>query len=433
MITSLIYREIGDSPVTLSLIMTSITKNILYLVFVQGLIYLAPLVTLPYLTRVLSVPDFAALGFAQAVIQYFILITDYGFGITATRLIAINSGNKYSVSSVVANTLAVKLILSAAGGLACLLLIAVFADVQQHAVLFLACFIGVLGNALFPTWLFQGLERMRALALITAASRLLPLPLVFVLVKTTDDLVMAAVLQNIPGVVAAAMSFYYARQTKILVRASISVSSIWGMLKEGWPVFLSNISTSFYTTINVILLKLFAGADQVAYFAATDKIRVAAQGFIQPIAAALFPRIAALHEESDKRNESRSLIRRGSYLLLGVQLAGGLVLFYFADVIAFRYLGASFAPAAMYLKALAFLPLVIGFATIISQWRFLAVGESRILSKIYLVAGPLHALYACYLTYRYQSTGLIISLYLTEMLITVAMIIAARKKGIVLW
>lgn len=433
MITSLMYREIGDSPVTLILIMTSITKNILYLVFVQGLIYLAPLVTLPYLTRVLSVPDFAALGFAQAVIQYFILITDYGFGITATRLIAISSRDKLAVSGVVANTLAVKLILSAAGGLACLLLIAVFADVQQHAVLFLACFIGVLGNALFPTWLFQGLERMRALALITAASRLLPLPLVFVLVKTTDDLVMAAVLQNIPGVVAAVMSFYYARQTKILVRASISLRSIWGMLKEGWPVFLSNISTSFYTTINIILLKLFAGADQVAYFAATDKIRVAAQGFIQPIAAALFPRIAALHKESDKSEESRSLIRRGSYILLGVQLAGGLFLFCFADVIALRYLGANFAPAAMYLKALAFLPLVIGFATIISQWRFLAVGESRILSKIYLVAGPLHALYACYLTYRYQSTGLIISLYLTEMLITVAMIIAARKKGIVLW
>jgi Na+-driven multidrug efflux pump len=93
------------------------------------------------------------------------------------------------------------------------------------------------------------------------------------------------------------------------------------MLKEGWPVFLSNISTSFYTTINIILLKLFAGADQVAYFAATDKIRVAAQGFIQPIAAALFPRIAALHKESNKSEESRSLIRRGSCILLGVQLA----------------------------------------------------------------------------------------------------------------
>jgi O-antigen/teichoic acid export membrane protein len=114
--------------------MTSITKNILYLVFVQGLIYLAPLVTLPYLTRVLSVPDFAALGFAQAVIQYFILITDYGFGITATRLIAINSRDKLAVSGVVANTLAVKLILSAAGGLACLLLIAVFADAAARSV-----------------------------------------------------------------------------------------------------------------------------------------------------------------------------------------------------------------------------------------------------------------------------------------------------------
>jgi O-antigen/teichoic acid export membrane protein len=192
------YREIGDSPVTLILIMTSITKNILYLVFCTGPDLSGTTGDSPYLTRVLSVPDFAALGFAQAVIQYFILITDYGFGITATRLIAINSRDKLAVSGVVANTLAVKLILSAAGGLACLLLIAVFADVQQHAVLFLACFIGVLGNALFPDLVISGLRENAGARLITAASRLLPLPLVFVLVKTTDDLVMAAVLQNIP-------------------------------------------------------------------------------------------------------------------------------------------------------------------------------------------------------------------------------------------
>ncbi|MDY7540425.1 flippase [Undibacterium sp. RTI2.1] len=410
--------------------MTSITKNIFYLILVQAVIYLAPLITLPYLTRTLNVNNYAALGFTQSVIQYFILITDYGFGITATRLIAINSSDNKNISSVIANTIAIKLLLAGASGIFLLILIAFFYDIRQNTALIFACFIGVIGNALFPTWLFQGLERMRSLALITGASRILPLPLFFIFVKNADDVVTAAVLQNIPGIIAAVLSFYYLSSKNIFTKTQVNISSIKLLLKEGWPVFLSNISTSFYTTINIILLKIFAGADQVAYFAATDKIRIAAQGFIQPIAAALFPRIAALSQAADKAEESKSVIKKGAILLISLEFFCGLVMYFFAETIAERYLGKAFLPAAFYLKSLAFLPVIIAVATILSQWRFLALGESKVLSKIYLIAGPLHAVYATFLTYQYQSNGLISSLYITEISITVAMIVVARKKNI---
>lgn len=407
-----------------------VSGNIFYLVLVQAITYLAPLITLPYLTRTLDVGHYALLGFTQAVIQYFVLVTDYGFGITATRLIAIDSRNKNAVSAVVANTLAVKLLLAIACALFSLLLMAVFSDLGENALLLAACFIGVLGNALFPTWLFQGLEKMQMLAFITCMSRLLPLPFFFLFVKTPDDVIRAAILQNIPGLLAAIASFYYLSQQGIVGRSAVSARTIKAMLQEGWPVFLSNMSTSFYTGINLILLKIFSGADQVAYFAATDKIRLAAQGFIQPIASALFPRIVALGRKAESAAASRALVLRGTVLLVALELAGGLVLYFGADLIARRYLGADFLAAAVYLKSLAFLPLIIAVATVISQWRFLALGESRVLSRIYLIAGPLHALYASYLTYAHQSSGLIASLYITEIGITLAMIAVAQRKQI---
>ncbi len=410
--------------------MTGITKNIFYLILVQAVIYLAPLITLPYLTRTLNVSNYAALGFTQSIIQYFILITDYGFGITATRLIAINNSDNKNISSIVANTIAIKLLLAGASAIFLLVLITCFYDIRENTALIFACFLGVIGNALFPTWLFQGLEKMRILALITGVSRIIPLPLFFIFVKNTDDVVIAAILQNIPGVIAAIFSFYYIYSKNIFIETKVSLSSIKTLLKEGWPVFLSNISTSFYTTINIVLLKIFAGTDQVAYFAATDKIRIAAQGFIQPIASALFPRIAALSQDPRKAEESKALIKRGAILLVGLEFFCGFVMYFFAETIAERYLGKAFLPAAFYLKSLAFLPVIIAIATILSQWRFLALGESKILSKIYLIAGPLHALYATFLTYQYQSDGLITSLYITEISITIAMVVVARKKNI---
>jgi PST family polysaccharide transporter len=413
--------------------MSGIKKNISYLILVQAVMYLAPLLTLPYLTRTLDVANFAAMGFIQSVVQYFILVTDYGFGITATRVIAIHKEDKDKVSGVAANTIAVKLLLALVCALLGLLLVALFADIRSRGLLLAACFIGVIGNAVFPTWLFQGLEQMQPMALIACVSRVLPLPLIFLLVKKPDDVIAAAILQNVPGVIAALLSLYYLFSRKLVGKAAISAAGIKEMLVEGWPVFLSNISTSFYTSINLILLKIFAGTDQVAYFAATDKIRVAAQGFIQPIASALFPRIAAWSQDPDKAGESRALIKKGATLLIGLQLLGALVMYGLADQIAYRYLGKSFAPAAIYLKSLALLPAIIAVAAIVSQWRFLALGHSRVLSRIYLIAGPLHAVYASWLTWRYQATGLIVSLYLTEVAITAAMIALARKKRIPLF
>ena len=119
--------------------------------------------------------------------------------------------------------------------------------------------------------------------------------------------------------------------------------------------------------------------------------------------------------------------------LISMELICGLVMFFGADIIARHYLGAGFAPAALYLRSLAFLPVIIAVATILSQWRFQAVGQSVILSKIYLIAGPLHALYASYLTYQFHTDGLIISLYVTEIGITAAMMIALKKKHIAIY
>ena len=412
--------------------MTGIKKNIGYMLLVQAVTYLAPLITLPYLTRVLGSETYGSFGFIQAVVQYFILITDYGFGITATRLIALRREDKLNVSAVVVNTIAVKLALALVSGLISLSLCVFFPQIGVHYDVLLACFIGVLGNALFPSWMFQGLERMRALAVIICLSRLLPLPFFFIWVHTSSDVVVAAALQNIPGIISALFSFYYVYRLGLVVSSPINWHRMKEMLIDGWAVFLSNMSTSFYTTVNGILIGLFAGAEQAAFFYATDKLRIAAQGLIQPVASVLFPRVVVLHENNEKVGLA-NLMRRGGMFLVGLELFCGLIMFFGADQIATQYLGAKFVPAAIYLKSLAFLPVVIAVATILSQWRFQALGYSNILSRIYLIAGPLHALYATYLTYHYHTYGLIVSLYVTEIGITTAMLVVMKKKNISLY
>jgi O-antigen/teichoic acid export membrane protein len=409
--------------------MSSAAKNILYLVFVQGIIYLSPLLTLPYLTRTLEIEQFAALSFAQVFVQYFVLVTDYGFGITATRLIALTPGNIKNISEIVSNTLAVKLLLACLMAVVCVVLVCLIPALHTSIWLIAATFTGVYGNALFPAWLFQGVERMRDLALITALSRLLVLPPIFFFIHTPDDVVLAGALLNAPGLLAALMSFILLRQQKVFDWVPVSWVRMLDMLREGWHVFISNIFISLYTVVNLTLLKFLGTPEQVAFFAASDKIRFAIQGFIQPIASALFPRFAAMGR-NHQSEEFKKLNRLGWISLVGTQIVGALVVFFGADLIAKYYFGAAFEGISIYLKAFAVLPVVIAVATVFAQWRLLALGEGVALSRVYMVAGPVHIVYAIIATSYWGWGGLLASVYLTEIMITLVMYFILRKKRI---
>ena len=75
-----------------------LAKNILWLYALQGVNYLVPILLLPYLVRVLGVGQYGLVAFSQAIAQYFIIATDYGFNFSATKQIALHRDDPAEVS-----------------------------------------------------------------------------------------------------------------------------------------------------------------------------------------------------------------------------------------------------------------------------------------------------------------------------------------------
>src|SRR3954469_1089656 len=165
-----------------SLSSNRLVKNAAALFVVQMSAFAAPLVVLPYLSRVLSTEHFGLIAFTTAFNYYFITLVEYGFNLSATRRIAIHRDDPQKISRIVASVYAAKFLLTLLGFVIMVGVVLATPKLRPNFALFCIGYMAVAGDLLFPLWLFQGLEKMENLVWRDLCSKFISLGLTFAFV-----------------------------------------------------------------------------------------------------------------------------------------------------------------------------------------------------------------------------------------------------------
>jgi PST family polysaccharide transporter len=397
---------------------STVARNAASLYLIQFANYIVPLIMIPYLVRVLGPAGYGAVAFGQGLINYFMLFVEYGFDWSATRKISVHRNDPQAVNATALCVWAAKGLLALIGFGILWALAGIVPRLSEEFLLLLILYGLVWGNVLFPTWLFQGMERMVAISLINLGMKLGVLIGVFTLIRKPEHYLLYAGLMSFGAVLSGMTGMIVAFRMFRLRFDRITWSGVWETLKEGWVLFLSRASVSLYTTGNAFILGMLTNNTVVGYYSAAEKIVLSISGLMDPIAQAVYPRFSKLSSESELK-----VLRLAQTLLMLMGCIGFFLtcaLIIAAPMVAKTLLGAGFERSIAVMRILAAWIFINGVTNVWGIEVMLPLGYDKAFFTILLLAGLTNVVLAIPLASHWNEIGMAVSVLLSCIFVTVA-------------
>lgn len=150
----------------------------------------------------------------------------------------------------------------------------------------------VLGNAIYPVWLFQGMEKMKYITFLNILSKLIFLILIFIFIKNQNNYILVPLLNSLGFIISGFIGLYFSIKEFRIKLYIPSFRTIKKQFKYSSEFFLSKLSVQVFSTTNTFFLGLISSNIIVGYYIAAEKLYTAIKHLVIPINSALYPFIA---------------------------------------------------------------------------------------------------------------------------------------------
>lgn len=388
-----------------------------------------PLVTVPYIVRVIGPKDYGMISFAQAFTTYFVLLITYGFDFTASREIAQNRSDMEKVRRIFWTVIWSRVFLFAVSTVVFSAALLWIPQVRDNFAVMVVSYLFVIGTVTFPTWLFQGMEKLGLRAIFNFVVKVITTAGVFIFLRREDQYIVVPLLLTIGQVIAGVSSLIYASEKYIGKVEIPSMRQVANQLKQGFTLFVSTVFVNFYTVSNIVILAFFASQERVGFFAAGSKVTIVLQSLtVSSLSQAMFPHLGKMIKD-DKQRGIQAL-KKLTAGMVAIMLPISLVVLVFSDLIVRILFGSQFGPTAHVVKLLSFFPLITGLSAVFGIQGLLNLNLDKSFLKIIFVGSVLNLILNCLLDSSLKEIGAASSWLVTEIYITSAFYFALRKANV---
>ena len=352
----------------------TILANFSYLSLLQVFAILFPLLTYPYLLRVIGLELYGVIIFAQSIINYVSLVINFGFNMSGARNVAIYKQDRARLSRIVTSIYWCKFIL----WLVCLVLylsvISMVPFFEDHYWVYVLSFLLTFNELLLPIWFFQGIEKMKYITFVNLSARLLFVVAIFLFVHRQEDYLLVPLLNGIGAILAGCLSLYIVLGKERVRFSLMPVRELRSAYKESLPLFVSILSTQIYVNVNKLVIGSFLGMLEVSIYDMADKVLLLMKLPASMIAQAVFPKIS--------REQNIRFINHVMFLSVGIALLFYISMFFGSDWLVYLLAGEHIEEASVIMRLLGISAILTSINGFLGGNRLVPLGYSSVYMRV---------------------------------------------------
>jgi PST family polysaccharide transporter len=394
-------------------------RNIGSLTVFQAVNLFLPLVTVPYIVRIIGVEKYGLIAIAMATSVYINILIEYGFNLSATQKVARNRNNKEILNEAFSAVLIIKAIIFSITTIVLgTILYLPFWKISNKELILLAYLIPA-SNVILPKHVYFGLGQVNQFTITSVISKIGAAIAILTLVNTKDDYSLVLAINGVASMLTSIVLVWYMIKYLNVRLVATKIETIKSYIGEGWSLFVSTLATNIYSSSATIFLAILSGPVAAGYFAGADRIIQAVKGMLGPIFQATYPYVA----EKMQINKDDAIIFTLKLLkitsIITISLAITIVIFHkeISEII----LGNAFSASANLLLIMAPLPFLVGASNVLGTQLMLNLDMRRQFLAIVATASIAGLCINAPMIAAFSEVGAALTVVIVEFAVTIAM------------
>jgi PST family polysaccharide transporter len=369
-------------------IKNNVVKNSLALFAIQFANIVVPLAIIPHLTRALGVDTYGTFAFLIAIATFACVITDFGFDLWGTAEVSNNFHDIGKIRRIFGAVTAAKILIMIPVQIILFIYLNCSdkSDQLKHSAYLIS--LVIVGTTLQPTWLINGLEKIKNIVPFILATRVVYGWMVVVFVNTSDDLQKLIIFYGLSQLFVAAISIHYLGKNSYKIMR-VSFEEITDVIKKATPFFWSRLAVSGYTAGGSIFLGHFSTSRNVAMYSVAEILYRGAQGLLSPFAQVMYPYTV-------RTKNFKNLIHVTIFAGLTAFFGAFFTLLYSKEIVAIIF-GDGYVESIQIIKIFMFAITINTVSVMIGYPALSALNKSNLANKSVVIAGLLQIAFLSFL------------------------------------
>lgn len=398
-----------------------IKKNYLYNVAYSILNMLLPLVTAPYLSRVLGVSGIGEFSYCYAIAQYFVLIAKLGLTNFGTR--EISKSQAKSKSLLFSNLFYMQIISTVFVSIIYFIYVLLFSG--SHKVVSLVLFFWILFSFLDIDWFWFGEEEFKRVSIRNISIKLLSVIFIFIFVKESTDLIKYTIIMTFSFILGY-LSIW------IGVKKRIHLEKLdWKLIKKYFfpclVMLIPVLALNIYRSMDKVMLGIISGIDETGIYENGEKLVYCMSALISSLGTVMMPKISSLVETNDK-NQVYNYINKSLKLMTLMTSIMAFGLMVISDNITVLLFGENFKESSSVLFLCAPTLIFMGWSSVIRTQYIIPMKKDNIYIKSITFGCIINLVLNIILIPKYSIQGAVIGTICAELFVPIYQYFNLKKE-----